>query len=176
LTPGSVEALASLLTQVDEQDRSSTRVLEQKADHAATLEDNQRVEEMRQKADDDESQAWANGLCGIAGGALTAGSAFVSSPPAGSKGPNWVTALQGAGKAVPDIGTIVAGGFKAAVDRDDANAAQFEDQAQADLRRYGEAHDDLQSANESIQKVQQFLDQVLQTENASRLVAAGYRA
>jgi len=178
MTPDSVTALASLLTQVDEQDRDSAREIEQNADQAATLEEGQRIEQMRQKADDDQSQAWASGLCGIVGGALTVGSAFISSSPANGShaDPNWAAAVQGTGKAAPDIGTIVAGGYKAAADRDDACAAHFDYQAQSDLRRYGEARDDFQSANESVQKVRQFLDQLLQIENATRLAAAGYRA
>ncbi len=176
LAVGSVAALAALLSEVDQQDRTSARELQTTTDQAAMHEEEQRVQAMRQKADDDQSQALATGIAGIAGGALTIGSAFMSAPAQGSSAPNWGTALQGAGKVAPDVGTFVAAGYKAAADRDDADATHFEVDADADLRRYAEAGDDVQSANDSLQKVRSFLDQMQQTENASRLAAAGYRA
>lgn len=176
LEVGSVAALAALLTEVDQQDRTSARELQTTTDQAAMHEEEQRVQAMRQKADDDQGQAFATGLAGIAGGALTIGSAFLSAPAQGSSAPNWGTALQGAGKAAPDVGTLVASGYKAAADRDDADAAHFEVEADADLRRYADAGDEVQSANDSLQKVRSFLDQMQQTENATRLAAAGYRA
>jgi hypothetical protein len=176
LEVGSVAALAALLTEVDQQDRTSARELQTTTDQAAMHEEEQRVQAMRQKVDDDQSQALATGLAGIAGGALTIGSACLSAPAQGSSAPNWGTALQGAGKAAPDVGTLVASGYKAAADRDDADAAHFEVEADADLRRYADAGDDVQSANDSLQKVRSFLDQMQQTENATRLAAAGYRA
>jgi len=165
-----------LLTELDERDRAGAREIQQATDQAATREEDQRVQSMRQKADDDESQGLASGLAGIAGGALTVGSAFMSAPSQGSSGPNWGGVLQGVGKVAPDIGTLVGAGYKAAADRDDADATHFEGEADADLRRYSEAGDDAQSANDSLQKVRAFLDQLQQTENATRLAAAGYRA
>lgn len=176
LSCGSVASLAALITAVDEQDRSGARELQQTTDHLAMQEQEQRVQAMRQKADDDMSQAWASGLAGMASGALTIGSAFVNAPAQGSSSPCWGTALQGAAKAAPDIGALFAAGYKVAADRDDANAAHFEVEADADLRTYAEAGDDAQSANDSIQKVRDFLDQLQQTESATRLAAAGYRA
>jgi hypothetical protein len=176
LAPGSVAALAALLTEVDQQDRTSAREIQQTTDQAALHEEDQRVQEMRQKANDDESQALMSGVAGIAGGALTVGSAFMSAPAQGSSAPNWSMAFQGAGKAAPDVGTILAAGYKASADRDDADATHFEAEADADLRTYAEAGDNVQSANDSLQKVRAFLDQMQQTENATRLAAAGYRA
>lgn len=173
---GSVAALAMLLTELDEQDRAGARAIQQTTDQAATREEDQRVQAMRQKADDDESQGLASGLAGIAGGALTVGSAFISAPAQGSSGTNWGGVLEGVGKVAPDIGTLVGAGYKAAADQDDADATHFESEADADLRRYSEAGDDVQSANDSLQKVRAFLDQLQQTENATRLAAAGYRA
>src|SRR5580698_8930131 len=173
---GSVAALAMLLTELDEQDRAGARAIQQTTDQAATREEDQRVQAMRQKADDDESQGLASGLAGIAGGALTVGSAFMSAPSQGSSGTNWSGVLEGAGKVAPDIGTLVGAGYKAAADRDDADATHFEAEADTDLRQYSEAGDDVQSANDSLQKVRAFLDQLQQTENATRLAAAGYRA
>jgi hypothetical protein len=139
-------------------------------DRNAIQEETERVQALRQKADDDQSQAWATGLAGIAGGALTAASAFAAG------GSNLGTTLGGAGKVAPEVGTLVAGAFKAASDRDDADAVQFQTEAETDLRFYQEAGDEVQSANDSIQKVRSFLDNVQQTENATRLAAAGYRA
>lgn len=176
LAPGSIAALAALLTEVDQQDRASARELQQTSDQAAMHEEGQRVQAMRQKASDDESQALTSGIAGLVGGALTVGSAFMSQPAQGAGGTNWATAFQGAGKAAPDIGTILAAGYKASADRDDADAVQHEVEADADLRSYAEAEDEVQSANDSLQKVRAFLDQMQQTENATRLAAAGYRA
>jgi hypothetical protein len=173
---GSVAALAMLLIELDERDRAGAREIQQMTDQAATREEDQRVQSMRQKADDDESQGLAGGLAGIVGGALTVGSAFMSAPSEGSSGPNWSGVLQSVGKVAPDIGTLVGAGYKAAADRDDADATHFEGEADADLRRYSEAGDDAQSASDSLQKVRAFLDQLQQTENATRLAAAGYRA
>ncbi len=173
---GSVAALAMLLTALDEQDRAGAREIQQTTDQAATREEDQRVQAMRQKADEDENQGLASGLAGLAGGALTIGSALISAPSQGSSTPNWGGVLQAVGKVAPDIGTLVGTGYKASADRDDADAAHFEVEADADLRRYSEAGDDVQSANDSLQKVRAFLDQLQQTENATRLAAAGYRA
>ncbi len=170
LSSGSVAGLAALLTRIEDQDRTNARELQQMTDRNAIQEETQRVQALRQKADDDQSQAWATGLAGIAGGALTAASAFAAA------GSNLGTTLGGAGKVAPEVGTLVAGGFKAASDRDDADAVQFQTEAETDLRFYQEAGDEVQSANDSIQKVRSFLDNVQQTENATRLAAAGYRA
>jgi hypothetical protein len=176
-TGDSVAALAMVLTEAEEQDRSSARAIEQEADKASMQQEDERVQAMRQKADDDASAALASGLSGIAGGAATVGSSFTSgaSPGSPSSGPDWHLALDGAGKAAPSIGTLVSGGYKAAADRDDAAAAQFEAGAQAELRRYGEAHDAVQSATDSLQKVRDFLGQMQESENAARLAAAGLR-
>jgi hypothetical protein len=163
--------------QADEQDRSNARAVEQEADRASMQQDEQRVEAMRQKADDDASQSLASGLCGIVGGALTVGSAFVpgSSTGASRGGTDWRTVLDGAGKAAPSVGTLVSAGHKAAAGRDDANAAHFEAGAQVELHRYGEAHDAVQSDADSLQRVREFLEQTLAAENAARLAAAGSR-
>lgn len=201
LSSDSIAQLAMLLTQADEQDRTSSRQIESIADHAATQEENERVAQLRVKADDDEHQALASGIAGIAGGALTVVGAFVpaggasgvsttAAPTAAASGAseiaaptaaacaprvNWHEILSGAAEVSPNAGGIVAGGYKAGADRADAGAAAAEAHAQADIRRFDQAHGDAQAANESIQKVEQFLDQIQQTQNAARLTAATIR-
>ena len=169
LCDGSMTELSMLLTQADEQDRAASRQIETTADQAATREENDRVAQLRAKAGDDESQALASGIAGIAGGVLTASGALFDKDTGGR------LACEGAGQGLPGAGQIIAGQYKAASDRADADAARFDAQAQADIRRGNQAHDDAQAANQSIQKVEQFLDQVQQTENATRLTAGTFR-
>jgi hypothetical protein len=185
---GSIEQLAVILTQADEQDRTQSRALEQTADNAATREENQQVDAMRQKADSDRDAAMWTGVGEIVGGALTAGSACVTAsanaadgtarsdgvPPRGNV--DWHAALEAAAKASPGVGTIASGACSASGQEDDASASKSGAAAQADLRRCNEARDDAQAANDSIQKLEQFLDHVLETQNATRLAAAGLRA
>jgi hypothetical protein len=89
---------------------------------------------------------------------------------------DWRGAFDGASKTLPNVGVILSGSFKASGDRDDANAAGLEAHAQAELRAYGEAHDDAQAADGAIEKVTQLLDQIEQITNATRLAAASGRA
>ena len=183
LCDGSMAELSMLLTRADEQDRSASRQLEIATDKAATQEANDRVAQLQAKADADEKQALASGVAGMAGGALTVVGGFVSSPGASNasgpccpaRGMDFHQIVNGVSGAAPHIGGLVAGQFKGDADRADANAARDEANAQADIRRYDHAHEDAQAANQSMQKVEQFLDQVQQTANATRLTAATYR-
>jgi hypothetical protein len=184
LGDGSMAALAMLLTKADQQDRTESRQLEDAADQAASRDDSDRVAQLQAKASADETQAMVSGIAGIAGGAcMLAGAAFPSGSALnqnvgceGTVSYDWNGALNGVGKALPDSSQVLSGPYRGAGDRAEAEAAKFEAQAQADLRRYGQAHEDAQAANESIQKVEQFLNNVQQTENATRLTAATYRA
>jgi hypothetical protein len=189
LSGDSMAQLAQLLTQADEQDRTSSRQIESLADRAATQQENDRVAQLRMKADDDGGQALAGGIAGIVGGSLTVVGAFVpaagasasaSATPTATTGAaptkmDWHELLSGASAAAPNVGGIVAGQYKAESDRTDADAAAADAHAQADIRRFDQAHSDAQAASDSIQKVEQFLDQVQQTENAARLTAATLR-
>jgi hypothetical protein len=171
----SVTQLAVLLTRADEQDRADQRNVEEVADQAATQEANERVAQLQQKADDTLSEGWASGIGDIAGGAATAAAGFYSGDGASARDPNDVkiaSSLTGAGHMAPGIGTIVSGGFKAQENRDDADAAKLDAQSQADIRRYNEAHENVQAANDAIKKVEQSLDQILQTQNAAHLAAS----
>jgi len=184
LCDGSMAELSMLLTRADEQDRVASRRIETTADQAATREENDRVAQLQAKAGDDESQALASGIAGIAGGALAVVGSFVSSPaasnPPGASDAahptDWHQVLGGLSGVAPSVGGLIASQYKAASDRADADGARSEAQAQADLRRYNQAHEDTQATNQSMQKVEQFLDQVQQTENATRLTAATFRA
>jgi hypothetical protein len=179
--------LAILLTRMDEGDRASARRIEDAADQAAMDDANRRVTQLLAKADADRDSAFAKGIGDIAGGACVAGAAFF--PPA--TGPNqapccesstagrpidWNAILNGGGKALPGIGEMVAGQYEGEAGRDNAEAAKLEAEAQADMRRYDRAQTDEKAANDAMQKVEQFLDQAQQTENATRLAAATFQA
>jgi hypothetical protein len=174
---GAIARLAILLTQADEQDRTNARRVEQSADHAAMQEENDRVQQLRDKADADSKEAWVSGAFTMAGGLCTIGSAFFPGGNERGAGRPFDTraSLEGAAKVMPGLGTIFSGGFKTDADRAEADAAGHQARADANVRLYNEAHDDVQAANESIQKVTQFLDQAQQTRNATRLNAASYR-
>jgi hypothetical protein len=175
LCDGSIAELSMLLTKADEQDRTASRQLETIADQAATREANDRVAQMQAKASADESQGLAAGVAGIAGGALSVMGAFVSMPSAPDGAGAWRQILSGVAGAAPKVGDLVASQYKGIADRADVDASRSDAQSQADIRRYNQAHEDAQAADQSMQKVEQFLDQVQQTENASRLTAATYR-
>jgi hypothetical protein len=153
------------MTQIDQEDQTESTKVQDAANEAAAQDDASRVQSMREKATDDFDGALASGLGQMAGGALEVGGAFASGSTHGL--------LDGVGKAAPGAGSIVAGGFKAASDLDDATSAQFEAASQAEIRRYTNAQTDAQSAAASITKVQQYLQTTLQTDEAARLTAAG---
>lgn len=176
-----ISDLAALIARADEEDRAESRQIEAAADHAAMQEEDARVAQLESKAGADEWEGLSEGLGEIAGGLCTAGSAFAPSAACadtagGAGGFQWGTALVGAAGVFKGAGAAVAGGFKAAADQSDANAARFEAEAQADVRCYDEAHEASQAANQSLDKVEQALEQIQQTDNASRLAAATYRA
>ncbi len=184
---GAIAELAMLLTKADEQDRSSERQIEDASDRAAAQEDAERVDELRQKAQDEESGALASGIAGIVGGVCGGAAAFFS--PAGSPGVSgsngasvsaaasagWGSFLSGMGKVAPGTGDIVSGVFKGDAVRDEAAADLAEAQSQSQVRLANQAHEDNQAANASMDKVEQFLDQLQQSRSATRLAAASVR-
>jgi hypothetical protein len=163
--------LAMLLTRADQDDGKDASKLQQVADRAASQEDDQRVEKMREKADKDEDQGLASGFGDIAGGLAAIGGAAWTGNPEGHF--DWRNALAGGLKpACTGTGAIVAGGYKGDADRSDADAAQHEARSQADQRRSSAMQQRATDANNSIQKVEQFLAEIQQTVNATRLAAA----
>jgi hypothetical protein len=160
--------LAMLLTQVDAQDRKDSRQTEDAADQVAAQEENARVDEMRKKADDDEAQGLASGIGDMASGVLQIAGGF--------KGGDWEKILNGAAKGASGGGELASALFKGNAGREDADAAADDAQAQAALRRSSEAHEDAQAANAAIDKVEQAFDQIMQTQNATRLAAVSVRA
>ena len=173
---GSVASLAALIMQADQQDRTQSRALERTEDNAAVQDSNRQVAALRQKADDDRDSALANGIGEAASGALTMGSACFAPPSSTSQGFSWNSGLQGAAKAAEGAGAIVSACKKGDAEQADASAAQYAATSQADVRAYDTARSDAQDADASMQKVEQFLQQYQQTENASKLTAATYHA
>lgn len=178
--------LAILLTRADEQDRTSARQTEDAAEQAAVTDENDRVEQLRAKADNDGNAALASGIADIAGGACLVGAAAFAPAAASSKavssdstvaahGLDWNATFNGVGRALPGVGEVIGSELRGAAERDDADAARLEAQAQADIRRFNRAQSDEQAIHESMQKVEQFVDQTQQAENAARLAAATFR-
>jgi hypothetical protein len=178
LSDGSLAGLSMLLTQIDEHDRTESRQIETTADQAATQEENERVAQLEKKADDDRDQGLASGIGGMVGGAFAIAGGLVPSP-AGASGAAQSSAahdvLSGIGAISSKTGDLVGALYRGNADSADASAARFDAEAQSDLRRYNEAQGDVQTANQAMQKVEQFLDQIQQTENATRLTAATFR-
>jgi hypothetical protein len=172
--------LAFLLTRADEQDRASARQVEDAADQAAMHDANDRVSQLRAKADADENAGLAEGIGGIAGGLCSIGAGLSaptgSSESSGARASTLHIALTAGTQALPGAGKVFQAVFTGDSGRDNAEAARFEAQAQAQTRQFDRARSDEQAANDSIQKVEQFLDQAQQTENATRLAAATFRA
>jgi hypothetical protein len=160
--------LAMLLTQADEQDRKASRQTEVAADQAAAEQDSSRVVQMRAKAQDDVNSALAEGLGEVVGGLSQCGVGVFHSDTAKALFGGGATAATGAGK-------IAGGAFRGDAGVRDADAAAAEAQGQADIRRSGQAHEDAQAASASLDKVEQFLDQVMQTQNATRLATVSVR-
>jgi hypothetical protein len=170
----SIASLAMLLSRVDEDDRTQARAVARKEDSAALRDADAEVDAMRQKADSDGEAATWTGVGDIAAGAGTAVSGFVPASSGGSV--DWQKAVQGMSKSSEGFGQIESGIDKTEAEYQDAEAAKQSAAAQADVRAYDVARTDVEDANASIQKVEQFLEQALQAENASRLTAASYRA
>src|SRR5690606_9001211 len=72
LDPGSVMALVALMTKGHQQDRASSRKQAMVEEANLMKEARARIAEMRARADDIRSGAWASGVSQIASGALTA--------------------------------------------------------------------------------------------------------
>jgi hypothetical protein len=161
-----ITQLAVLMTQCGVEDQKNSTACEDAANQAAAKDDAARVAQMMDKANQDWDGALASGLGDIAGGALGIAGAAVSSPEASG-------VLSNSGKVMPGFGTIVAGGFKSAGDQDDARTAEYQAASDMDVRAYDEAQSNVQSASDQIQKVEQYLQQLLQTQNDTRLKAAG---
>jgi hypothetical protein len=175
----SMAALAMLITQADQQDSASARKLQDISDSAAVTQGEQRVAQMMDKANQDQMQGLASGIGDILGGVATGIGGCVSDGTGegakaadGATGVNDRAIADGIGKAMPGLGSIVSSGFKAAGDRDDARAAQFEAGAQIALHQYDEAHGAEQAADASVQKVAQFLQNLQQTQGETASAAA----
>lgn len=182
-----ITELAMLLTRADEQDRRAARTTAQVADQAALQGANDRAQRMSDKADADRNGALWSGLGDIASGACALVGAGVGdgakpstadlccAPDAG-RSFDWKDALGGLGRGATGTAAIGAGLWKADADGRDAQAAKAQALGDAAARHYDEARVEAQAADESIQKVQQFLQSTLEAENAARLAAVGGRA
>jgi hypothetical protein len=182
LGDGSLSTLAALLTRADQVDRAASRRIETAADEAAMRDAQAHAQALINKADADRDEGLASGIGDGISGVCSIATAFVgestTSNKAGASGGGfgWTAALRGAGSGAEAGGKVASGLFHANADLDDADATTDDARAQGDVRRYNQAHDDTLAANASIQRVEQFLDQVQQAENATRLAAASYRA
>lgn len=162
--------LAMLLCKANEKDQADNLKLEDVADAAAAKDNEQRVAQMQDKAQQDATAALWTGLGEIAGGAASIGGACTSGATQGV-----LNGLGGQSGGAAGIGLAVSSGYKAAADHDDADAAKFQAQADADVRQYNRASNEEQAATQSIQQVQQYLQGILQTEAATNSAATGYR-
>ena len=172
LAGNAVTQLAMLMTQVDQQDQKNASAAQDAADQAIEQSDAQHVQDLRAKAGADEGAAWAGGLGEIAGGSLSLGGALSESTDVAARHAG-AARWDALGKVAPGLGTIASGRYKAAGDTDDANAAADKSASDAAQRRYDQAKSEAQSAADSIQKVEQYLQTVLQTQEATNLKAAG---
>ncbi|HEY6462538.1 MAG TPA: hypothetical protein VIY73_20355 [Polyangiaceae bacterium] len=168
----SVTALAALMLQADEQDQKNADLTQSSADQAMAADDANRVAALRDKASNDWAQGLSSGLCEIGGAVLSGVAAFLPSSN-GSVDRGSAGAANAAGKAAATSGTIIAAHYKSKADDDDADAAQFQSTSDADKRRSDSAQSQSQAASDSIQKVEQFLQALLQTQQATALKAAG---
>jgi hypothetical protein len=159
-------ALAALLVKADNKDRDTSRLIEDAADKSALDDAYSHADALSDKANKEATEAYVSGAFQIAGGLATSISA------GRADGSAWRVGWNGAGQALPGLGTILSAGFKADATRDDAQGVTLDAQAQCAIRRFNAAHDDSQAATESIQKVEQFLQSVVQSENETRNVAA----
>jgi hypothetical protein len=158
--------LAALLVQADNKDRDTSRLIEDSADKSALDDAFQHADALNDKANKEATEAYVSGAFQIAGGVATSISAC------NSDGSAWRVGWNGAGQALPGLGTILSAGFKADATRDDADGVKLDAEAQCAIRRFNTAHDDSQGAAESIQKVEQFLQSIVQSENETRNTAA----
>jgi hypothetical protein len=159
-------ALAVLLVKADNKDRDTSRLIEDAADKSAIDDANQHAQVLRDKANKEFDEALVSGSFQIAGGIATSISA---GRPDGSA---WRVGWNGASQGLPGAGTLLSAGFKADSIKDDADGVKLDAEAQCAIRRFNTAHDDTQAATESIQKVEQFLQSVVQSENETRNAAA----
>jgi len=172
-----------LMTRCDLQDQNNSTRLEDAANKAAGQDDAARVQQMMDKANQDLGQALATGFGEVIGGGLaiagavvpaastTSSTGVVSFDSSGSRG--WAGVLNGAAKVAPGLGTIASAPSKARGDQDDAQAAKYQAASDADVRQYNQAQNAAQAAADAISKVEQTLQSILQTKEATGVKAAG---
>jgi hypothetical protein len=168
---GGMLALAELLMRADESDRKDARHQEDVANQAEATEDTNRVNAMLDKAQQDLCASVVQGAGEIVGGACTATAGFAAkADPAKSD------FFKGCGDAAPGIGKVASAVPRHDADNDDATAARHQAAASVDERLSKEAHEDAQSAVDSLKKVEEFLQAVQQSKNAADQAAASFRA
>jgi hypothetical protein len=178
-----ITQLAALMVRSDEQDQINSTNVETASDKAAAADDAARVQAMRDKASADVGQALVSGITEAVGGGLAIAGALVPSgssgattgttaaPADGSRGLAGV--LNGAAKVAPSLGTIFSAPYKSKADNDDANAAQSQAAADADIRAFNTAQGEAQSAADTISKIEDTLTSILQTQQATAAKVAG---
>jgi len=169
LPEASLAGLAMLLAAMDQDDQRSSRKLAAAADRAATQEADQQVQALRDKAGADALSGFVEGAGTALGGVCTGLGILDTSS-------DLSTFLKGGADGSPGIGKMVAAGFASAAGNDGAEAARAQANSESDVRRYNRGEDEVHAAQQSIQKIEQFLEQVQQTENATRLAAISGRA
>lgn len=177
-----ITQLAALMVRSDEQDQINSTNVETASDKAAAADDAARVQAMRDKASADVGQALVSGITEAVGGGLAIAGALV---PSGSSGATTGTTaaadgsrglagvLNGAAKLAPSLGTIFSAPYKSKADNDDANAAQSQAAADADIRAFNTAQGEAQSAADTISKIEDTLTSILQTQQATAAKVAG---
>ncbi len=178
-----ITQLAALMVRSDEQDQINSTNVETASDKAAEADNAARVQAMRDKASQDMGQALVSGITEAVGGGLAIAGALVPSGSSGATsgataapsdgGRGLAGVLNGAAKLAPSMGTIFSAPYKSNADRDDANAAQSQAAADADIRAFNTAQGEAQSAADTISKIEDTLTSILQTQQATGAKVAG---
>lgn len=172
--------LAALMTQCDEQNQVNNTTMENAANKAAEQESDARVAALRDKASQDFTGALVSGLSDVAAGGLSIGGAVVTGGPATSGtasadvGRGWSGILNGGSKMFGSsgLGSILAAGYKAGADNDDANAAQAESASDAEVRSYNAASSQVQAAADALSKIEDTISGILQAQAQTGLKVA----
>lgn len=168
-----VTQLAMLMTRCDLQDQINSTNVQDAADKASDQDEAARVQQMMDKADQDFGQALVTGIGDAIGGGLAIAGAVVPGGSTDAVGRGWAGVLSGAAKVAPGLGTITSAQFKANGDRDDAQATKYQAASDADVRMYNQAQSRAQAAAAAIATLEETLQGILQTQEATNLKAAG---
>jgi len=164
--------LTALLTLASRSDRDAARASERAEDMLRTQQEDLKVQQMHEQADDIRAGAWAEGLSEIGQGVCQIGAGTFECK---SGKLDWNDMSLAMNKGFAAAGTTVSGQYQAMEKLSQADAEEAGASADRAGRGAKEASEDVQNARDMLKKIASFYEQMLQAQSASLNAAANWR-